>query len=184
MTYRVLAALAIAALIVGVVVLSGNPRGAQAPPAAPLHDPGYSARGAHLVQTGADGRALYSLDAAQIQQRPDADTVQLQGVELSFRDTSGDNWIARAARGELTEASGLVQLSGEVHVDGTLPESTERAQISTEHLSFDTRAQIVATHDPVTLLMSGRTLEAQGLTASLKDRRVQLESSVHGSFLP
>ena len=42
----------------------------------------------------------------------------------------------------------------------------------------------ITTHDPVTLLMSGRQLHAQGLVASLKERHVQLESAVHGSFQP
>ncbi len=185
MIYRLLAVLALAALIAGIVVLSGPPRGGQpASAGTPLHDPGYSARSARLVQTGPDGHPLYTLDAVQIQQRPDSDTVELQQVQLSFRDGSGDDWTARAAHGELAEASGVVQLAGDVRVEGTVPESLEHAQISTEHLAFDTRAQIVATHDPVTVLMSGRALEAQGLTANLKARRVQLESAVHGSFLP
>jgi lipopolysaccharide export system protein LptC len=185
MIYRLIGALALAALIAGVVVLSGAPRGVQPASArTPLHDPGYSARSARLVQTGADGRPLYTLDAAQIRQQPDSDIVELQQVQFEFRDSSSDQWTARAAHGELAQESGVVQLSGDVHVEGTLPESLEHAQISTEHLSFDTRAQVVTTHDPVTVLMSGRALEARGLTANLKERRVQLESAVHGSFLP
>jgi len=78
----------------------------------------------------------------------------------------------------------VVQLEGDVRVVGALPDSGEPAEISTEHLAFDTQAQIVTTHDPVTLLMSGRKLHAQGLVARLKERHVQLESAVHGSFLP
>jgi LPS export ABC transporter protein LptC len=65
-----------------------------------------------------------------------------------------------------------------------LPGSESLAEISTEHLAFDTNAQIVATRDPVTIRMSGRELDAQGLVASLKERHVQLESAVHGSFRP
>jgi LPS export ABC transporter protein LptC len=185
MIYRLLGALALAVLIGAIVVLSGAPRGVQPASArTPLHDPGYSARSARIVQTGPDGRPLYTLDAAQVQQQPDSDVVELQQVQLEFRDSSGDEWTARAVHGELAEASGVVQLVGDVHVEGTAGESLEHVQIATEHLSFDTRAQIVTTHDPVAVLMSGRTLEALGLTASLKERRVQLESGVHGSFLP
>jgi len=78
----------------------------------------------------------------------------------------------------------VVQLEGGVRVVGSLPDTGEPAEISTERLSFDTQSQIVTTRDPVTLLVSGRALQAQGLIASLKERHVQLESAVHGSFLP
>jgi len=185
MTYRLLAILALVALIVGVVVLSGPQRESAAPATVgPLHDPGYAARKARLIQTGADGRALYTLDAAQIQQQPNQGTVDLQQVQLGFHDTSGTQWTARADRGRLTQESGVVQLEGAVRVAGALPDTGEPAEISTEHLSLDTQSQIVTTRDPVTLLVSGRALHAQGLIARLKERHVQLESAVHGSFLP
>ncbi len=185
MIYRLLAILALVALIVGVVVLSGPQRESAAPATVgPLHDPGYAARKARLIQTGADGHALYTLDAAQIQQQPNQGTVDLQQVQLGFRDTSGTQWTARADRGRLTQQSGVVQLEGGVRVAGALPDKGEPAEISTEHLSFDTQSQIVTTRDPVTLLVSGHQLHAQGLIARLKERHVQLESAVHGSFLP
>ena len=186
MIYRVMVVLALLTLVVGMVLLSG-PRPESGTPAArgaPLHDPGYSARSARLVQTGADGHPLYTLDAAQIQQQPDAGTVELTQVRLTFRDSEGDEWTARAAHGELAQQSSIVQLAGDVRVSGTLPDSEGPAEIDTEHLAFDTTAQLVATRDPVTLLMSGRRLSALGLVASLKERRVQLESAVHGSFRP
>jgi LPS export ABC transporter protein LptC len=186
MIYRLLAIFALVALIVGVVVLSGGQRDSATPASAegPPHDPGYAARRAHLIQTGPDGRPLYTLDAAQIQQQPDRGTVELQQVQLGFRDTTGNQWTARAERGELAQNSSVVQLEGAVQVAGVIPETGEPAAITTEHLAFDTNAQLVSTSDPVTLLVSGRQLNARGLIASLKERRVQLESGVHGSFLP
>jgi LPS export ABC transporter protein LptC len=75
-----------------------------------------------------------------------------------------------------------VRLAGDVHVAGMLPGTTDTAEITSEHLAFDTNAQIVATRDPVTIAMAGRKLDSQGLVASLKDGHVQLESAVHGSF--
>jgi LPS export ABC transporter protein LptC len=185
MTHRVLTLLALLALTLGVVLLSG-PQHESTPAAvgAPAHDPGYSALQARLVQTGPDGKPLYTLDAAQIQQQPNAPTVEMQQVKLGFRDASGNEWTARAAHGELAQGSGVVQLAGDVHVAGILPGSEQTAEITTEHLAFDTNSQVVATRDPVTLVMSGRELNARGMVASLKERHVQLESAVHGSFLP
>ena len=109
----------------------------------------------------------------------------MQQVRLGFRDASGDQWNARGDRGQLAQNSGIVSLSGNVHVDGCAARhrpSWPRSPPST--CAFDTKAQIVATHDPVTLVMSGRQLNAQGMVASLKERHVQLESAVHGSFVP
>ena len=185
MTYRLVALLAVALLIVGIVALSGTQRETTSTTSVgPAHDLGYGALKAHLVQTGADGKPVYTLDAARIQQQPDQGVVNLEQVLLGFRDDSGDMWTARAARGALAQNSGIVSLEGDVHVNGVLPGSEERAEISTQHLAFDTRSQVVATRDPVTIVMSGRQLNAEGLVASLKERHVQLESAVHGSFLP
>ena len=186
MTYRLLLLASLLALVVGIVVLSSPQHDAGAPAAAggPPHDPGYSAQKARLVQTGADGRPMYTLDAEQIQQQPNDGLIELQQVLLGFRDASGNEWTARARHGELTQNSGVVQLDGDVHVAGLLPGTQEQAEISSEHLSVDTNAQIVTTRDPVTLVTSGRELNATGMVASLKDRHVQLESAVHGSFVP
>jgi LPS export ABC transporter protein LptC len=186
MIYRLVALLALVALIVGLVLLTApQPESvARASSARPLHDPGYSAIQARLVQTGADGRPLYTLDAARIQQQPNQGIVDLQTVRLGFRDESGNQWTARAARGEVTQASGLVQLDGDVHVSGILPGTTEPAEITSEHLAVDTTAQIVTTQDPVTIVMSGRELDARGMLANLKEGHVHLESAVHGAFLP
>jgi len=185
MIYRLAALAAVLALIVGMVLLTApQPESvARASTGQPLHDPGYSAQQARLVQTGADGRPVYTLDAAQIQQQPDRGLVELQQVQLGFRDTEGNQWTARAARGELAQGSGVVQLEGDVHVNGTLPGSGEPTEITSEHLAFDTNAQIVTTQTPVTIVMSGRELQARGLVANLKERHVHLESAVHGSFL-
>jgi LPS export ABC transporter protein LptC len=178
MIYRLVALAALLALIVGMVLLTApQPESvAHAATGQPLHDPGYSAQQARLIQTGADGLPVYTLDAAQIQQQPDRGLVEM-------RDTEGNQWTARAARGELAQGSGVVQLEGDVHVNGTLPGTGEPTEITSEHLAFDTNAQIVTTQTPVTIVMSGRELQARGLVANLKERHVHLESAVHGFFL-
>ena len=186
MIYRLLAALAVVGLIVGVIFLSGPPREAVAPSAAgtTAHDPGYAARDARLVQTGPDGQPLYTLNASEISQQPDQSTVQLTQVRLGFRAQGGDQWTARAQHGELGQDTGVVQLDGAVQVAGLLPGTQDPAEIATEHLSFDTRTQVASTHDAVTLTLSGHELHAVGLVARLKEGHVQLESAVHGSYTP
>ena len=88
------------------------------------------------------------------------------------------------AHGEVAQNSGIVKLDGSVHATGVVPGTSEPADITTEHLAFDTNTQIVTTPDPVTLIMSGRKLDAEGMVANLKERHVQLESAVHGTYRP
>ena len=184
--YRVLALLAFVALIVGVIVLSGGEREVAAPvviEGAPA-DPGYAAKKARLVQTGPDGAPLYTIDAQEVQQLPEQDTVDLQQVVLGFKDAAGDEWTTTARHGEVAQNSGIVKLDGSVHATGVVPGTADPADIMTERLVFDTNTQIVTTRDPVTLIMSGRKLDAQGMVANLKERHVQLESAVHGTYRP
>lgn len=184
MTYRLLAILAFVVLLVGVVVLSGGEREGAAPVTVEgiPTDPGYSAKQARLVQTGPDGQPTYTLDAQEVQQQPAQSSINLQQVVFGFKDSSGDEWTARANHGELAQNSGIVRLDGAVHITGVLPGTSEAADITTERLAFDTNTQVMTTDDPVTLLMSGRKLDANGMVANLKDRQVQLESAVHGIY--
>jgi LPS export ABC transporter protein LptC len=185
MIYRLAALAALLGLIVGMVLLTAPQPESVARTAAeqPLHDPGYSATQARLVQTGGDGRPVYTLDAAQIQQEPNRGLVELQQVRLGFRDEDGNLWTARAVHGEVAQGSGLVQLDGDVHVSGIMPGTNGPTEITSEHLAFDTNAQVVTTEAPVKIVMSGRELTSRGLVANLKERQVHLESAVHGAFV-
>jgi LPS export ABC transporter protein LptC len=90
----------------------------------------------------------------------------------------------RARSGRMPEDASTVALRGAVVLDGTLGKANEALQLRTEALDVDTRTEKVSTKLPVIIAMSGRELAARGLRADLKDRRVQLESNVHGRFTP
>src|SRR5256884_7593079 len=170
MAYRLLAIVAAVALIIGVMVISAPRRegGGQSTAAGLPRDPGYAARDARLIETGADGHALYTLDAAQVEQQPDTGKVGFEQVRLGFRDSTGNQWNARADRGELAQASGVVELEGGVHVAGGLPHSGQPPEIAPQHLDFATRAPIIAPQDPATLLASGGGGDARGGRAGVE----------------
>ena len=139
---------------------------------------------ATLIETGEDGRALYTVRAAEIRQDPRSDVVELEDVVLNYRDSRGDRWVLRSREGRLLEKSTRIELQGAVRVTGTLEGREGAARISTEQLSFDTDTEIVSSRVPVTLTWSGHRLEAVGMSADLKAQQLQLESAVQGRFAP
>jgi LPS export ABC transporter protein LptC len=184
--FRVFATLALLALIVGSLLLGRQTRDAESPAPAgrPAEDLGYGARDATLIETGADGRPKYTLNAKRIEQHPKDGSVQLDVVHMILDDPDGNRWTVDAQRGDILSGGDNIDLSGDVHVAGILPGTQQPADISSDRLSFDTRNDVVTTEDPVTLLWSGRQIHSVGIFASLKDSHVRLESAVHGIFQP
>src|ERR1041385_8649518 len=102
MIFRILAALLFIAVIAGSFWLGGEQR---EPTSTTTVEPssvdlGYSARSAVLVETGADGLPMYTLNADVIRQHP-SDGVEFEQVQMSFRDANGQVWTGRANQGEL-----------------------------------------------------------------------------------
>jgi LPS export ABC transporter protein LptC len=184
MIYRLVVALVVVGIIVGTVLLGRQQGGSSTKTPIEATDgvAGYAARKAVLIETGADGRPIYTLNADLIRQRPNDRRVQLDVVRMSYRTTDGNEWTVRADSGQIRDDGEHIELYGNVHVDGLLPGSDESAQIRTSILSLDTKAEVVRTKAPVVLKWGGRQLEATGLEADLKSRAVKLESRVHGFF--
>ena len=107
--------------------------------------------------------------------------------KLWVQDAGSSHAVLGLSRRLGDKAPGLrdrVEMEGAVRVTGTLSDVAGAARISTERLAFDTRTEIVSTQVPVTLTWSGHRLQARGMRANLKDQRLQLESAVHGHFVP
>ncbi len=181
LTTLIVIAIVVAAALLGQQRLSREDEDTQQ---AQTPEPGYSARDAELTETGADGRALYRLNAKEIRQRPDDGSVQLEQVRMTYRGEASNQWALTAREGTIQQNNEKIELTGEVRAVGVFSGTSDLAQILSEHLAFDTRTEIVSTTDPVTLLWGARKLQGTGLQANLKDRQVRLESGVHASFAP
>ncbi|HVW68026.1 MAG TPA: LPS export ABC transporter periplasmic protein LptC [Steroidobacteraceae bacterium] len=186
MIYRIFAVLVFVVVIGGTIVFGGQQNETTVPTTIeePLRDPGYAARDAKMVQTGPDGRPLYTLDADVIRQQPDDNTIQLEKATLGFYDANGSLWTARGEHGEVGQNTGKVELTGDVHVSGTPQGSKSPLEIATDRLAFDTNTKIASTRDPVTIMWSGQQIRGKGMRATLNDGRMQLESAVHGLAVP
>ena len=185
MIFRILVVLLFVAIIAGSFWLGGQQR--EAVPTTTVEnssvDLGYSARNAVLVETGLDGRPMYTLAADEVRQHP-GDGVEFDKVQMTFRDAEGQTWTGHANTGELATDSGKVDMAGDVHIDGPLPGATQSADLATEKLAVDTHNDIISTEEPVVVTSEGRVLKSHGMVATLKAHQLVLESNVHGTFLP
>ena len=186
MMYRLFIVVVFIGIIVGSVLLGGQQREAVSPTMVDekAGDLGYAARQARLIETGADGHALYTIDADLISEPPGTSNVEMHQVRMGFRDNTGNEWSGRADNGLAGQDTGQVKLSGDVQVSGLLPGSKDPVSIATDRLFVDTHGQLVTTPDAVILKQAGREIQAKGLSADLNGRVVHLESDVHGTFTP
>ena len=185
MIYRIFSALVFIVVIGGTIFFGGQQSETIAPTIVEEpRDPGYAARDAKLIQTGPDGRALYTIDANVIRQQPNDNTIDLEHATLGFFDANGALWTARGEHGEVGQDTRIVELSDNVHVNGTPQGTLQPAEIVTNRLAFDTNTKIATTQEPVTLTWSGQEIKGKGMRASLNDGRLQLESAVHGIAVP
>jgi LPS export ABC transporter protein LptC len=110
---RIFTALAVLAVIAGSLLLgrSRQPAPSTVTDSGDAAGSSYAARDAEIVETGADGRPLYTLHADLIEQKPEAATVQLAGVDMDYRDASGNRWRARAEQGRILEDASRIAVS-------------------------------------------------------------------------
>jgi lipopolysaccharide export system protein LptC len=185
MIYRIFAALVFIVVIGGTIIFGGQQAETTATTVVEEpRDPGYAARDAKLVQTGPDGRPLYTVNANVIRQQPDENTVELEQATLGMYDSNGSLWTARGVHGQVGQETGTVELNDDVHVSGTPGGTQEPVEIASNRLMFDTNTKIATTKDPVTVTWSGQEIKGKGMRASLNDGRVDLESLVRGKAVP
>lgn len=187
MISRILIALTILAVIVGSFFIGQSNSPEPANDAAvdrPEPDPGYAARDAEVIETDAEGREMYRLNAELIRQDPVSGVVELESIAMNYRTAEDALWKVNAQRGTVLEAGDRIDLEGKVRVTGPMPDTTSTIALDTESLTFETQQERISTDAPVTMTWTGHKLSSRGLSANLKDGRVQLKSSVHGRFTP
>jgi LPS export ABC transporter protein LptC len=185
--YRLLILLGLA--LVGVAVwLTLSPRQAEpvtAQNSGPTRpDAGYAAIDASMVETGADGLPVYTLQAHQIQQDSDTNIVNLSTVHMTFRDGNGGQWQAHADQAQARQDTGQIDLHGSIAVSGTFAGNDHPVHIFTDKLHVDTHTEVIQTRSAYTLTWAGMVVDARGLVVNTKDQNVKLETDVHGHFVP
>ena len=177
----------IAAVLLGAVAASWlllqPPRTIDGTPG-PLPDSGYYVREAVIEGMGIDGKRLYTLSAQRIQQKTADNSVALEGVDLEYSGSDGEPWRLTADSGSIPAGGDRIELIGNVMIEEMLFIGPETTIVATPELSVDLRAHLATTDADVMIRRGNYLLTAIGLRADLKNRKLRLQSEVHGHFLP
>jgi lipopolysaccharide export system protein LptC len=144
---------------------------------------GFYMTEAEITTAGADGLPRYRVIADEIRQHKLGGPTQLSDVRVEYNIYSPNPWLLTSPEATLSADQSLLSLRGGVQVIG---ESGDHGKTSfaTEHLEIDTAKHVAQTTAPVDLAMGPQRISAVGMVAHLLEDRVQLQSEVHGRFLP
>jgi LPS export ABC transporter protein LptC len=145
--------------------------------------PGYAATRAELIETDVNGRALYRLNAALIEQPQPQGTVYLTEPKLDYEPEKGNPWTLTAQSGQMPQDARTAELHGAVHAEGKPTGSDTLMHIDTEELHLDMEQQLATSPIAVRVQWGGYRLDGRGMRADLKNDRLQLASKVRGVLL-
>ncbi len=183
MIFRLFTLLAVAALAVSTWILSSPARhpGA-AVGAAEAELPGYFLKGTVLTDFDADGDPSIRLESQRIDQVDHGPEVSLTNVRVDYQAPDGQKWTMVGDRGRVQPGGKVIDIAGNVRLQGDGTERGGTAIVHTEALSYDVPASVVRTREEVRVEFGPHTLSALGLTANLKERTLHLDEKVNGRF--
>ncbi|CAN5278156.1 hypothetical protein BH24PSE2_BH24PSE2_06120 [soil metagenome] len=155
-----------------------EPRGVAEPPPP---DARYYFEGVTVLETGADGAAIYQVAAESAVQSAADQSVTLRQVDLAFESTDAHSWMLAADRALIPPDGRIIQLSGHVVLRN---EQEAPTVVETNSLTVDPGRQLAMTSDEVRVSMGPHTLIGVGMQARLDTQQLKLESGVRGSFTP
>jgi lipopolysaccharide export system protein LptC len=155
-----------------------SPAGEERPP-----PDGFYMTEAEITTAGADGLPRYRVLADEIRQAGLGGPTRLRDVRVEYNIYSPSPWLLTAPEGSLSADQALLELWGGVEILG---ESADhgRTAAAMEELEIDTTAHVARSASLVTLSLGPHEIRALGMVAHLLDERLQLQSNVHGRFLP
>ena len=145
---------------------------------------GYYLTDATILGTDEEGRVLYRIWAGRAEERPAEERLLLSEVRVEYQPVADVPWRLTARSGEAPLDRSYLDLSEAVELAGEPRDGGARIVIRTQRLRLEPETFVATTEGPVSLFIDARRLEAVGMRADLKDDRLELESDVHGQFLP
>ncbi|HXI47471.1 MAG TPA: LPS export ABC transporter periplasmic protein LptC [Steroidobacteraceae bacterium] len=185
MFFRVFTVIAVAALVISTWILSSPSHLPLTPGAGkPADLPGYYLKHAVLTDYDASGAPSVRIEAERIDQIAHGNEVELYNVRLNYDAPGGQAWILIGDTAHVQPGGKVIDVAGNVRLQGENPGTPGTAVIRTDLLSYNVPEGIASTKSDVRIDYGGHILTARGLSANLKERTMRLESKVNGRFLP
>jgi len=143
----------------------------------------YIVKDAKLYGTNIDGKFLYKIVAKKAQANNTDRQIYLDQVFLDYDGDQDMDWSITSDKGQLLSNSNVLALSGNVTVQ-SLSNENNLTTISTDYLEINPNTYTIATNRDVLIELDNNTIEAKGLTAQLKDNRLNFNSNINASIQP
>jgi LPS export ABC transporter protein LptC len=185
MLFRFFTVVAVIALAVSTWILSSPARRLHAPVDAKEADlPGYYLKNAVLTDYDLAGNPGIRIEAERIDQIAHGNEVALYNVKVDYRAPNGQSWVMVGDVAHVQPGGKVVDVTGNVRLQGEGTGTEGTAVIRTDTLSYDVPDAVASTKSDVRVEFGAQTLTARGLIADLKERTLRLESKVNGHFHP
>ena len=185
MLFRIFTLLAVAALAISTWILSSpahRPKPLVETARADL--PGYYLKNTVLTDYDAAGAPTIRIESERIDQVDHTPEVVLSNVRVNYLAANGQTWIMLGDVAHVEPGGKVVNVAGNVRLQGESAGGGPDAVIHTDALSYDVTEAIASAKGDVRIDFGAHTLTAHGLTANLKERTMRLESKVNGRFQP
>lgn len=146
--------------------------------------PGYYLKNAILTDYDAAGAPSIRIEAERIDQIAHGNEVALHNVRVAYQAPNGQAWVMVGDVAHVQPGGKVVDVTGNVRLQGEATGRDGAAVIHTETLSYNVADAVASTKSDVRIDFAQHTLTARGLVANLKERTLRLESKVNGRFHP
>lgn len=130
---------------------------------------GYYLKGAVFRGMNAEGRLVYEINAARIQENPGADFLTLENVEITYFETEDVPWLARAAHATTPLSRAFIDLQGSVRLSSTNDAAGRQTLIEADAMRIEPDRYFAITEGPARLAVGNNWMSAGKLEADLKD---------------
>ena len=143
----------------------------------------YIVKDAKLYGTNTEGEFLYKIVAKKAQANNADRQIHLDQVFLDYDGDQNIDWKITSEKGQLLSNTNVLALSGNVTVQ-SLSNENNMTTISTDYLEINPNTYTIATNRDVLIELDNNKIEAKGLTAQLKDNRLNFISNINASIQP
>ena len=151
-------------------------------PGEPEEHRGYYMEDDTLTEMGPDGKPRIVVNAANIEQELDDDSVVLHDLRLDYVPGDAGTWAVTAKSGRMPPDRSSLLLSGDVTITGSDDQGSP--VIVTDRLTYDSTKDYIQTPEFVSIRFGKHVLGGRGLRANLNAGTLRLESNVNGRFTP